>query len=297
MINMKQKFILAICLFTTGVVWAQQKPAISSSIEKVRILLGEPVTLTIAAFIPAGFKGTFPLIDSIPHFEIKEAAKVDSTVENGGVNIIKKYLITSFDSGHWVIPAFRLSASVESDTIPVDIVFSDFDEKQPYHDIKDIIGLTEPKKKFEWWWYVMGVLTLAMIIFLARRKKPTVKIIPSTVMDPFQEAMERVKKLVPAQQDPLQFHSTLSDIFRTYIFRKKNILSLQQTTTDFLVQMSAVSLSPDLFLKMSRSLQLSDAVKFAKYISTPEENKQALAELVDVITAVESAQSPETVVK
>jgi hypothetical protein len=56
-----------------------------------------------------------------------------------------------------VIPSFVFAEGIVTDSIPVDVVFSEFNPEQDYHDIKDIIEVTPQKKKDkQWWWYLIG---------------------------------------------------------------------------------------------------------------------------------------------
>lgn len=126
---------------------AQGDASIKASVNKNKILLGEPLVLTIESYFPSGSKIQFEQIDTIAHFEFLDKPVIDSSSENGDIKVIGKYTITSFDSGHWVIPSFTLAKGVKTDTIPIDVVFSDFNPEQDYHDIKDIIEVKTKKRE------------------------------------------------------------------------------------------------------------------------------------------------------
>ena len=144
------------------------------------------------------------------------------------------------------------------------MVFSDFDPNQEYHDIKDILEVKPSKEKMKWWWFLAGgVLFLAlMLLYLSRKKKP-----------------------VPIEVK--QYYSRLIDIFRLYAFRKKNILSLQKTTDDIVVQLRSLTIDKDQFDKLAQILWLSDFVKFAKYIPSKEDERNSLDEIRNAITTIE----------
>jgi hypothetical protein len=268
--------------------FAQGGATISASVDKNRILIGEPLQLTIEARLLPGAMISFVQVDSIRHFELLEKPRVDTMHSEDGITIKSIYKLTSFDSGHWVIPSFSLSKSVRTDTIPVDIVFAEFDPNQPYHDIKDILEV-KPAKKKQWWWYIAGgaLLLVLLLTWLLRRKKPVRMIKPAVVVDPFEEAMKRLAQLQKEKPDPKNYYSTLTDIFRLYIFRKKGILSLQKTTGDLVVRLRDLGLEKEQFNKLSQSLQLADFVKFAKYIPTPEDDKQAFENIGRSIEVIE----------
>lgn len=271
---------------------AQGGATIKATVDKNRILIGEPLQLTIEADLSPGSGISFITIDTIAHFELLNAPVID-TLNNDGGSILKGvYKITSFDSGHWVIPSFVLSPSVKTDTIPVDVVFSDFDPKQDYHDIKDIIEVAPPKKK-QWWWFIAGgaLLLAVIVIYLLRKKKPTLLPAQKMMIDPYQEAMKGLEQLQKDKPEARIYHSRLTDIFRLYIFQKKGILSLQKTTTDLVVQLRNLNLTKEQFDKLSRALQLSDFVKFAKYAPTSDDNKNCFEEIKNSIMTLEQSES------
>ena len=159
--NLSLKIFLSLLVFTSLQVTAQ-KLKVTATVSKNSIMLGEPFELNVKAEYPANSKKPFRL-DSIPHFEFIGTPAIDSSASNNTITLIGRYQLTSFDSGHWVI----------MDTIGIDVVFSDFDPDQDYHDIKSIIEVAPPKKE-QWWWWAAGgaVLVAAIFIYLLKRKKP-----------------------------------------------------------------------------------------------------------------------------
>ncbi|MBC7875519.1 MAG: LPXTG cell wall anchor domain-containing protein [Ferruginibacter sp.] len=287
----KKIIFFLVFLFVVQGVRAQGKTTIKASVDKTKILIGEPIQLTVEVTLPPGAATRFVTIDSIAHFEFAGQPQVDTAKTNSGTAIKGVFTITSFDSGHWVIPAFVLSPSVRSDTIPVDVVFSDFDPGQDYHDIKDILEVNPSKKKTPWWWYAAGgALLLALLLFyLLRKKKPRTAAAPEPLVSPFEEAMKQLEQLEKERPVAKQYHSKLTDIFRLYIFRKKGILSLQKTTDDLVVQLRDLELDKEQFEKLSQSLRLSDFVKFAKYAPASEDNRTCFNEISNAIITIEKS--------
>ena len=293
--NFKCLIFLLVPFIATSPLLAQQKTAIQISVDTNKILIGEPLVLTIETYFPAGVDVKEFSADSIPHFEQLEKSVIDTIHKDAGLTVRYIYKLTSFDSGHWVIPAFSLSKSVRTDTIGIDVVFSEFDPDQDYHDIKDINEVEPLKKGTSWWWYVAGSLLLlgVLIFYFLRKKKPFAGIKPVPVMNPYEEAMEQLEKLSKKQMEAKEFHSLLTDIFRLYIFRRKGILSLQKTTDDLVVQLKGLVIDKDSFEKLSQSLRLSDFVKFAKYESSTGDDAQCLLIVKDIIQQIEKSGSAE----
>src|SRR4030095_11059230 len=212
---------------------AQNKITIKSSIDKNKIVIGEQIHLTLEADFPLQVPMSFFTIDSIPHFEILERKKVDTVDDRQGIKLSQSLTLTSFDSGHWVIPSFELPADkpMYTDSLAVDVSFSPFDPNQDYHDIKDVIDVQVKEKKEEtWYWYAAAsaVLVAAIIYLLVRKKKKPLAKIP--FVDPYKEAKQELEKLGKENLTSKMFYTRLVDIFRVYISRRKGIASLQKTT-------------------------------------------------------------------
>ncbi len=269
---------------------AQTTPSITVSVDKNRIMLGEPFHLKIEAILPRDAK-PFTL-DSIPHFEFLEKPVFLPTVENGSMLMHGTATLTSFDSGHWEIPSIVITAKLRSDPIPIDVIFSDFDPNQDYHDIKDIIQVKK-KKQYPWLWWAAGggLLLLILLKYLLRKKKPVAIIKPVVVADPYEEAMRGLESLKDSHMDLKTFHSRLIDIFRLYLFRRKGILSLQKTTNDLVLQIKTLDIGKEQFDKLSQSLRLADFVKFAKYIPGENDNREVLEDIRNAIMTIEKTCS------
>lgn len=267
---------------------AQNGAVIKAAVDKSKILIGEPMVLTVEVKFPQGTAVQFPVIDSIAHFEISKTAPLDSATDNGTVTLKGVYTITSFDSGRWMIPPFYLTKNVKTDSIPVDVVFSDFNPNQDYHDIKDIIEVT-PSKKQNWWWYAAGGLLLLIVIlyFLLRKKKPITEIQVKTIADPYKTAMTSLDQLAHSKPAAKEYYSSLVDIFKLYVFQKKGILSLQKTTDDLVLQLKDIGLDKTKFDKLSQSLRLSDFVKFARFIPGTEDDKIVFETIKESIGDIE----------
>ncbi len=292
----KKQILFSGFLFSTQCIIAQGGAVIKASTDKNKILIGEQFQLTIEANLSPGSVISFITIDSIEHFEVLDKPVIDTITKDGRTVIKGVYQLTSFDSGHWVIPSYMLSPAVKTDTIPIDVVFSDFDPNQEYHDIKDILEVKPSKEKMKWWWFVAGgVLLLAMLLlYLSRKKKPVIAAVPKTVIDPYEEAMKQLEQLLREKPESKQFFSQLTDIFRLYIFRRKGILSLQKTTDDIVLQLRNQALSKEQFDKLAQSLRLSDFVKFAKYIPSDDDRKNCFEEIKNAILSIEKSEAKTT---
>jgi len=257
-------FFFILALFCT----AQNKITIKATIDKSRIVIGEQTHLTLRAEFPLQVPMSFFTIDSIPHFEILERKKIDTVDDRQGIKLSQTLTLTSFDSGHWVIPSFELPADTPmyTDSLAVEVSFSPFDPNQEYHDIKDVIDVQVKEKKQEtWYWYAAAsaVLVAAIIYLLLRKKKKPITKIPS--VDAYKEAKQELEKLRKENPASKMFYTRLVDIFRLYISKRKGIASLQKTTDDLVVQLRSLKLPDEEFNRLAQALRMSDFVKFAKF--------------------------------
>jgi hypothetical protein len=290
MINASRKKILhsTVLFFSiliTGSVCFGQTYSARATVDKHKVLLGEQFFLTIEVIgSPEGF--VLPNLDTIPHFEILD--KTDP--EKKGNTYLQTYRLTSFDSGHWVIPAFRVTNQEATDTIHMDVVFTEgFDPKQDYHDIKDIIEV-KPEGPINWfWWIIIGAaLVLLVIIWLVvKRKKPVIK--DASSEDAYKEALARLEELKKAHLPDRQFYSEVVDVFRLYVFRRKGILSLQKTTDDLVLQLSDIDLDKESFSALSQALRLADFVKFAKFQPADIEKPKTIDAIKQAIFRLEES--------
>lgn len=281
---------LFLLLHAAFLVTAQNKTTVKASVDKNRILIGEQIRLQLEADIPENEAIRFFVIDTLSHFEILDKSVIDTTNTDNGTFLKQAILITSFDSGHWVIPRLMLGEKVATDSIPVDVAFSPIDTSQAYHDIKDIIDVKPQQEKRNWWfWYAIGggvLLIILLLVYFLRKKKP-VSVVTAPVVSPFEEATKQLEKLQQEKTDQKQYYSRLIDIFRVYVYRKKDIHSLQKTTDDLVVQLRSLPLAKEEFEKLAQVLRLSDFVKFAKYVPSAEDDRQSFDTIKSLINAIE----------
>lgn len=282
-----KKLFLSLSFFLSLLGNAQKKITVKASVDKNKVHIGEQMHLELEANFPAGVAIHFFSIDSISHFLILNKAKVDSSRSDKIITLKQSFLLTSFDSGHWVIPSFYLAKKVKTDSLPVDVVFSDFDSSKPYHDIKEIMEVN-PERENEWGWYVAAgaAILLVLLVVLFNKRKKTEEIAEEKI-DPFKEAMNELKDLEKEKISHYEFYTRLVNVFRLYIFRKKGIHSLQKTTDDLIDQLYNINLNKEQFEKLSQSLRLSDAVKFAKYIPEQSEDKMVFENIKKSIHDIE----------
>ncbi len=288
-------FFVALCSVTQYSL-AQGKSGVSvkTSVDRNRIILGEPFVMELQLQYPekTGLTKLPVMPDSLQHFDVLEEMKADTAVNSGLIIITKRYRMTSFDSGHWAIPAFSVSAGKiisKSDTLGIDVMTVPL-EGNSYNDIREIIEVdAEP---FDWKrWVAIGITALVFLLglwyFLKNRKKP--KPLPvefDSKLSPLEQALQSLKKLreenAMEKGEAKKFYSGIYDTLRVYLLRQYKLPVMSSTTGDVLLKLKGDYLDTDELAGLASVLRIADAVKFAKYPSSSEEASASI-DLVEKI--------------
>lgn len=269
-----KKFLVYI-LFFIGLIGFSQENPVSMQVDTTNIRIGEQIQYKISVASKGDIMFPKLNLDSLGKIEVVEILPVD-TLKN---KFEKRYLLTSFDSGQYVIPQQNVlinNKSFLTDSLLVNVTTVKVDTtKQAMFPIKSI--QREPKVfddyKHLFWWLIPIFVILAIILYFVLRKKvkkPEVKV----YVAPIQEALQRLKELdekeLLKQNKVKIYYSELTDIVRTYIERDINIPALESTTDELIETINDFNSSSDLGIsketiqQLKEVLQSADLVKFAK---------------------------------
>ncbi|MBX2923322.1 MAG: BatD family protein [Chitinophagaceae bacterium] len=281
MINRKHIPIFLLWLVSYGIsgnaAQAQEtQVSVNADVDRSQVLLGEQIRLKLEINASSAQSVTqwFNVPDSFNHLEIIEKTPVDSSLEGGIKKYIQQFTITGFDSGVWNIPPFPVAVAGKTyHTQPVTITVVPVQlQDSTYHDIREIINV--PEEKTPWWYWVAGILSLALIAVLvwlwmrSGKKQPVAAAPTIEKRSALQEALEKLLQLqqenLPAKGEWKKYYSVLSEIVKTYSSKRFTLPALQYTTDELLVNLTAGA-SRETLGKLAESLRIADAVKFAKY--------------------------------
>ena len=250
---------------------------VSVKVDTTKIRIGEQIQYQIFADKDSVNEIFFPKLnlDSLKRIELVEAFDIDS-VKN---KFFRKYILTSFDSGRYMIP--KQSVLINDISYLVDSIFIDVSNitvdtiKQKMYPIKTIKKepYTFDDYKNYLWWLLGLLLLIAVIVYFIRRKKPTKEEIEEKI-PPFDLAKQRLKELDNKnllQQNRIKlYYVELTDIIRSFIEKDLNIPALESTTDELIETITDFNDSSNLNIpkepvsKLKRLLQEADLVKFAK---------------------------------
>ncbi len=263
-----------------------QNVSVKVSINRDKIVIGEPIELKLEAKIPAGTDAKWFPLDTIDHFEFISKGKIDTVTTAGSRDFSQTLTITSFDSGRWSISSFPLAIGNKeylTDSLAVSVAYSNFDPNQDYHDIKDILEVPNEDLNFINWIIAgLAVVSLLAIIWFLR-KKTTVQqtdIVkkPSSKLSPLDEALQTLfdlQKQGYTNGAVKTFHTGLNDTLRWYLYRKTNTATMEKTSGELMLQIKQFNMPNNEFIGLAQSLRMNDAVKFAKFQPDASENEQS----------------------
>jgi hypothetical protein len=291
-----------IFMLSAGMARGQGPVSVRASVDRQQILIGEPIRLNLEARLPPGNDSAWFSSDSLPHFEYISPGKTDSLFSTDERILRREMIITSFDSGRWVIPPITLTVDKKeylTDSIPVTVDYSKFDPRQDYHDIKDILDVNNPYTRYIGWG--IGALTLCSLLlflfFATRKKKLALQVEEKKVplRSPLEEAilaLEALRKQGLVEKGAVKdYYAELIDIFRRFIWRRFLITSMEKTNEELILRLRELKIPDKLFSGLTQVLRMSDFVKFAKYLpadSTNSENFETIHYSIEQLNPMET---------
>jgi hypothetical protein len=259
-----------------------QLPTMATTVTKNDLVIGEQATLTIKATCPNGYSANwFALPDSLPYFEVVEAGKIDTVLDNGTVQLRQSLVFTSFDSGRWVTPPLAVAfqpvnggqpLTLYADTLPLRVGFM-ADTTDAIRDVKPIIEAEGAG--FPWGLLIaIGAAVLVVLIVLVwllyrllTKKAPMVAIGGPSV---YQQVMQRLAALeqldITVPSSCKQYHTQLALLYKTYMGHRLGLPLTNATTSDTLQHLKSTGMAAETLAGVADALRGCDAVKFARFM-------------------------------
>ncbi len=271
------KKILLYFLFSTAV-FAQQKQ-VTTSIDTTKNKIGAEFKLTLKTNVDTLSKVVFPNARNFGALEVIQSYPIDTIRKNDRYELIKKYGLTQFDSGRYLIPSIKIlinNKAFLSDSIKVEVANVQVDTlKQKMYDIKDIVKANEGIG--DWWKYLFGLLLIGGIgafvywYFKIRQKNTIEEEIYKTPIEKATSLLNNLEKKELWQHGEVKaYYSELTDIVRNYIEETIEIPAMESTTSELIEGLKVASqkkkmkLSKETIDNLFVVLKQADLVKFAK---------------------------------
>ena len=224
------------------------------------------------------------LTDSILNgIEIIKFSKID-TIYNKDTSITyyQEFIITAWDSGAYYIPPIKLNNNLVSEGFLLNVFSIDIKESDSLKDIKEQI-----EAKFsllDYWIWILVLLIVILVIYLfnkffnksnqtATTKQVVIKIAPNIIAT---NALDKLEKKKLWQEGKIkEYYSEISEILRTYIDSRFNIIALELTTEEIINKISK-NISSESTKELRTLLLRSDLAKFAKSKPIDVENNESM---------------------
>jgi hypothetical protein len=310
MIKSLKYIVLLICLLAlANKNHAQEVKGFELSVNKDTILIGDHITLSVKYKFNPYLIASFPELKDtvVPGVELVRELPIDTVINQNIISeYVKKYIITSFDSGHYFImfpiivenpdnidnPDTIASNMVQFhvNTIPVDTL------TYKMYDIKGQIGYPITLKEILFWvLIILGAILfiVAVIILYLRWKnkqpffgKSKPKVPPHIIA--FKElSLLKTEKLW--QQGKIKLYYTrVTDIIRKYIEGRFSILAMEKTSDEILADIKKNRIDEIYsFDKLREMFYTSDLAKFAKYQPSSDENEESFKTAFEFVTSTQ----------
>ncbi|WP_297333820.1 hypothetical protein [Flavobacterium sp.] len=274
------KYFTIFMLLAAATLFAQQ-PKVETSIDSTRIKIGSQFNLTLKTTVDIAAKVNFPEGKNFGQLEVLESYPVDTVRKGAMYELVKKYGLTQFDSGRYVVPqlpVFINNTNIKTDSLTIEVTPVAVDTlQQKMYDIKDVA--TASGSNSFWIWLLAGIVVAAAIAFgvwwfIKKRKKPEVKEEEVHYTSPIEKATTQLKALESKsllQKGAVKdYYSELTDIARTYIEEAIHIPAMESTTGELIdamrnaVRRKNMKLTQETFEELEKVLRNADMVKFAK---------------------------------
>ena len=231
--------------------------SVTASVESDSILIGKELSYTINVSLEKSENIIFPDSTSFIPFELISETSIDTTKQENGYIFSKKYEITSFDEGEYIIPKIKIQIgdklfSSDSKKITVNLVEVDT-TKQGLYDIKpsfdkfssiEILKLSLKKN------YPIILFTVLLIISLLYFRSKIVEFFnPLLNIKPALRPIELIKKRlsdlekmnIDTSYEIKLFYSELTFALRCFFEKEVYDKALESTTGELILKLNNLS--------------------------------------------------------
>jgi hypothetical protein len=170
------------------------------------------------------------------------------------------------------------------------------------NDIRDIKPPVEIPSGWEWLWWTLGVLAVALILFALWKwwQKRRLQITMKPPVPAHTRAKQMLEKALELIAQPKPFCILVSDTIRVYLEERFNFRAPERTTEEFLHELQDTNLlAAEQKEKLGEFLGRCDLVKFAKYEPREPELRDLHSSALRLVEETEpvEVQSPESKVQ
>lgn len=282
-----------------------QEVSARATVDSTNYIVGDAITVHLNVTHPKGAALKLAVGDSLEGFSVLDRPQFmpDGETASSGSLVVAKY-----DSGTAVLPPLELLYSLPGDTslrraatnpLLLTIHTLAVDTSQAYKDLKP--PLSVPITLAEIALYLGIVLLVAALAYFGYRlwKKKQQKAIGVVYVPPPRPAhVIALEELAVLKEKRLwqqgfikHYYSEVSEILRRYIENRFKLMALEQTTDEIMYGVRRLELKPAVCSKVETLLQLSDLVKFARYVPGLSEHEETLMMVYDIVESTKLVEA------
>lgn len=298
--NISLLFVLFFLSPSAGL--CQGNVSLAASVDKATITIGDLITYSVSVTRDEDVVVELPSLGgNLGQFEIRDYTVHDPEEKEGKIIDRVDYIISTFDVGDFEIPPVGISYFVPPDSteqlLKTEKINITVESVKPSEE-GDILDIKPPWEiLFNWRpWIVGGLIALlvillivGLIIYLRKRKKgesflPKKIEIPRPPHEIAYEELQRVQDSDFLEQGKIkQYYSEISEIIRLYIEGRYQVIALELTTTDVMLELQTKELSAEHLTLFEYFFVECDLVKFAKYIPSEKQNIEIMEKAIRIV--------------
>ena len=299
--TMRKYFIyFLLLLFSTTFSWGQNP--LQTSVDTTSIKIGDVFLLTLKAQSAQGTLIHFPESEQLGAFEVLDNYPIDTILKNGTYELIKKYGLTQFDSGHFQLPALPViidNHQFKTEPIAIAVLGVEVDTiKQPMYEIKTIAA-SNGSFDSDWFYLIFALLFILVgigLYFYIKKRQEANLTEDDLYKSPYEKAAKKLKSLEEKKHwtrgDPKPYYSDMTSIARSFIEDTFDISAHELTTQETVAilkqtfSQKKIKIDKNVVEEFKKVLQTADLVKFAK--SQPQEfeitaDTEKIQKIIDTI--------------
>lgn len=287
----KKYSILFLLLITATASCFPQGVKVSASIDSNKIKIADYVKMNVkASFIPKTTLSWPELKDALTeNITIINKGKIDTLKNNDSITLSRLYILTSYDSGNFYIPAIEFNyknsgdtafSKAYTDSILLNVQTMAVDTSKAIRDIKGPISV--PYDERELIPYIISVIIFGLlawfIVFYIRKRRKGEKLIDFSkpALSPHEvalRALDELKNKKLWQNNKVkEYYTELTEIIRVYIEKRFVVAAMEMTSDEIITAFRSIDITDDLKAKLRQLFILADLVKFAKADPLPNEH-------------------------
>lgn len=300
---MKRLFFIFLQLaMFAGVAVAQGNVSVNAEIDSCQRLIGEQARIKLKVGVDAGKRTLLPLFEKeiVEGVEIVEKLPNDTQLLNDGKRLLitEEYVVTSFDSAIYVIPAFEVLVDGEpfySEELALAVYMMPVDTTNldAFFPPKDIwaVELTWDDYKAPVGYSLLFIILAAVLAWVTIRyinNKPIIRIVKLKPKLPAHivalNEMKRIKgdeswRTAGSSKD---YYTALTDVLREYMTERFAFNATEMTTAEIVDELLKIK-DKESIRELREILETADLVKFAKFNPPMNENDRNLLNAIDFV--------------